>query len=239
MRPEARKPLLDPVNRSGESPPQSPKLLKKAASLLSLFRREEAKPLIIHHAVEPLVAQPTIKRNEPLSVQHDEQEATRIHPSSIEIKINNAPTIASPSTDFLSLLDQPKDNLQEADTRRLLEYILDNPEKINEVNGCESSPLILAIQNRHIEIAIFLILRGADLDQACNKGYTPLLIASQEGNTEIARLLIQKGADKDKACNAGRTPLLIALQKGDTEIIRLIQHADKILDEQRENNLLE
>ena len=55
---------------------------------------------------------------------------------------------------------------------------------VNKANkGC--TPLFIAAQNDHVEIAQLLMERGADVNQAKNNGCTPLYIAAKEGHTKV------------------------------------------------------
>jgi len=54
--------------------------------------------------------------------------------------------------------------------------------------------LFYAAQNGHLEVALLLLDKGADVNAADRDGWTPLYPASSNGHLEVARLLRDKGA---------------------------------------------
>jgi len=88
--------------------------------------------------------------------------------------------------------------------------------------GLGRTPLLIACQEGHLEVARLLIDRGADKEKATNNGNTPLHLACYDGNLEVARLMLDCGADKDAADEDGFTPLHDACEEGRLEIIKLL-----------------
>jgi ankyrin repeat protein len=81
-----------------------------------------------------------------------------------------------------------------------------------------ATPLHLASEKGHVEIARFLLDHDANVKAEKIDGSTPLHLASQEGQLEVAGLLIESGADLT-AKNKGReTPLHLALRAGRLEV---------------------
>jgi ankyrin repeat protein len=58
--------------------------------------------------------------------------------------------------------------------------------------GC--TPLIIASQNSHVEVARLLVDGGADVNKAQKDGWTPLVLARNFGHTAIVELLLEAGA---------------------------------------------
>ncbi|EOD36786.1 hypothetical protein EMIHUDRAFT_351844 [Emiliania huxleyi CCMP1516] len=75
-----------------------------------------------------------------------------------------------------------------------------------------TTPLFMACQNNHPEIARLLLEAGVAMDQADEDGATPLLVACQNGHLEVAKLLSSYGASR-----AG-TPEEIATDEGHVDL---------------------
>ena len=58
------------------------------------------------------------------------------------------------------------------------------------------SPLTLAACGGHLELALLLIERGANLEEVNDEGYTPLMEAAREGHEEMVALLLAHGESK-------------------------------------------
>jgi len=76
------------------------------------------------------------------------------------------------------------------------------------------TPLHMACQQGHLEVARVLLAAGAPVDARDSYGNTPLgkaVFAFQGGEPELIRLLLDAGADPDRKNNADRSPRDIAL----------------------------
>ena len=60
------------------------------------------------------------------------------------------------------------------------------------------SPLTLAACGGHVELAMLLLERGANIEEVNDEGYTPLMEASREGHEEMVALLLSQGEDNDR-----------------------------------------
>lgn len=58
------------------------------------------------------------------------------------------------------------------------------------------SPLTLAACGGHVDLALLLIDRGANIEEVNDEGYTPLMEAAREGHEEMVNVLLTKGKDK-------------------------------------------
>ncbi|KAG8232600.1 hypothetical protein J437_LFUL010721, partial [Ladona fulva] len=57
------------------------------------------------------------------------------------------------------------------------------------------SPLTLAACGGHVDLAMLLIERGANIEEVNDEGYTPLMEAAREGHEEMVVLLLSQGAN--------------------------------------------
>ncbi|CAM6053780.1 unnamed protein product [Sphagnum tenellum] len=89
------------------------------------------------------------------------------------------------------------------------------------------TPLLLAIDQDHDEIAQMLILNGSKLNITSPQGSSPLHEAVWREKTEIVRLILKvsEGAGVNYKNQAGITPLHIAAERGFTPIVRLLVEA--------------
>jgi ankyrin repeat protein len=81
------------------------------------------------------------------------------------------------------------------------------------------TPLDVAIDSGHEDIAAYLITAGADINhREKRKGTTPLISAASRGQERTVGLLIEKGADVNAVTSGGESALLRATQKGNKRI---------------------
>ena len=80
------------------------------------------------------------------------------------------------------------------------------------------TPLIWAVSQGYVDVALTLVEAGARLDAQNSDGNTALLRAACEGRTELARVLIAVGADVDIQNNDGYSALILARRRGNHEI---------------------
>ena len=64
--------------------------------------------------------------------------------------------------------------------------------------------LFTAARNDYLDIARFLVEKGAAKDQAANTGATPLFVAAQSGHLDIVQFLVEVGATKDQAASGSK-----------------------------------
>ena len=93
-------------------------------------------------------------------------------------------------------------------------------------DGC--TPLFLACQNDHIDIARFLTEhKFGDVTRPQKDGATPIYIASQKGHLEIVKLLLASIGHShdtlDKPTNQGLTPLGAATRNGHAEVATVLR----------------
>lgn len=97
-------------------------------------------------------------------------------------------------------------------------------ENINcrDTQGRNSTPLHLAAGYNNLEVAEFLLERGADVNAQDKGGLIPLHNASSYGHLDIAALLIKYNTVVNATDKWGFTPLHEAAQKGRTQLSALL-----------------
>jgi cytohesin len=95
------------------------------------------------------------------------------------------------------------------------------------------TPLHLAVDRVHKEVAALLIDKGADVNaKDDDSGVTPLHFAALEGQKEMAELLMAKGTDVNAKGDDGKTPLDRAIRNDETETADLLRkHGGKTSEE--------
>ncbi|XP_078505726.1 ankyrin repeat and SOCS box protein 3 isoform X3 [Lissotriton helveticus] len=93
----------------------------------------------------------------------------------------------------------------------------------NEFTNEETTPLFIAVENKHADIVQLLLKHGANINgsHSCS-GWNALHQASYEASTEIMKLLLEQGVDKESKDDFGITPLFIAAQYGKLESVKLL-----------------
>ncbi|WP_183577279.1 ankyrin repeat domain-containing protein [Mucilaginibacter sp. X5P1] len=86
------------------------------------------------------------------------------------------------------------------------------------------TPLGLACYFGQHEIARYLVLKGANVNQPSNNGFNvfPIHSAAAGNYTDIAKLLIENGANVNVRQQAGSTPLHSAAQNGNLDLLILL-----------------
>lgn len=83
-------------------------------------------------------------------------------------------------------------------------------------------PLTNALMKGHIEIALLLISKGANVQAKHNSGMTPLHWAAVMKDTSVAEVLLSKGARVNARDENGMTPLHFAAANGYIESVKLL-----------------
>lgn len=97
-------------------------------------------------------------------------------------------------------------------------------EELDESTGM--TPLALAAEGGHAEIAKLLLRVGADPDRG--GATTPLETAVVEGHREVVAVLLAAGASVNRAVEDGFTPLMTAASTGQRGIVRLLLGAGAV-----------
>lgn len=150
-------------------------------------------------------------------------------------------TFSSSKPDFID-----KDVLNQEDTEgaKSKQNSTSNPPgvEIDEVGMWGNTPLLVATQYAHSEIALALMEKGADVRAANERGATPLLYACAEGTADVVRALLEKGAEVDPPAAAIHhpgvhdsqttelTPLISAAIGGHTELVRVLVESGAVVE---------
>ena len=86
----------------------------------------------------------------------------------------------------------------------------------------QSTALMFASERGFLEIARYLVGRGADVNRRNRFGFTPLHAAANGSHVEVAGFLLENGAEVDAADENGRTPLYFAAEKDSLALARLL-----------------
>jgi ankyrin repeat protein len=99
-----------------------------------------------------------------------------------------------------------------------------HPDAVNLYADDGFTPLGLACYFGQFEVARYLVLKGADVNQPSNNGFRvfPIHSAAAGDYTDIARMLIENGAQVNVKQQAGSTPLHSAAQNGNLELLILL-----------------
>ena len=108
--------------------------------------------------------------------------------------------------------------------------LLINPLHINYPTNEGATPLILAIEDKNMDIVKFLIKQGANINYKKDNGSTCLMISLQFGTTEISKLLILKGADVNYINHLGHNALVKALRYNSDCVRLLINYGADVND---------
>jgi ankyrin repeat protein len=87
------------------------------------------------------------------------------------------------------------------------------------------TPLHVAAHAGRIEVAEYLLTKGADIQAKCtcgDEGLTPLHMAARNGHENTVKMLLTKGADASLKSKAGRTPMDLAKEKNHPEVVELL-----------------
>ena len=97
------------------------------------------------------------------------------------------------------------------EVRRLIEVLHTDVCSIDEDGN---TALHWVTEQTNIDIAQYLILKGANVNAKSNEGETPLHYAASEGCLEMVKFLISQGTDINLKTKSGQTALYLAQQSG-------------------------
>jgi cyclase len=112
------------------------------------------------------------------------------------------------------------DAVKAGDLAKVKALVEKDPKIVNEKARNGMTVLFAAVANRRLEIAEFLISKGAEVNVQNNFHSTPLdLACGNSAPLELVKLLVEKGADVNAVAKYSGRPLDLALDGGDTAVI--------------------
>jgi len=128
----------------------------------------------------------------------------RPEPSQVQAAVRAAQEV---QRSLISVSDAPE---REEQPGAQLEAPLGYTELVGRQGGL--TPLLHAVREGHIDLALALVDLGADINQMSEGDRTsPILMATINGHFDLALLLLDLGADPTLSSDAGATPLFSAL----------------------------
>ena len=107
--------------------------------------------------------------------------------------------------------------------RRLAEHLVDtHPQDVNARGGRHVTPLHAALDMGHLNVAMLLLARGADIESPGSWGRTPLHLATYHGYADVVSLLVDRGVNPNGGIYDWETPLYLASKYGRRDVTRLL-----------------
>jgi ankyrin repeat protein len=145
-----------------------------------------------------------------------------------------------------ALCSEIQDAAKVGDLAKVEALLKSNPQLVNYYEATNTPPLLIALRERHIEVAQFLLANNADVNYkvpwySIYGGSTALHMSALSGYVEGVALLLKYHANINATNDAGQTPLHVATHLGRTEVAKLLldNHADvSIKDDEGKTPLL-
>lgn len=122
----------------------------------------------------------------------------------------------------LAAADEIHEAVKNGDLAAVQRILAARPDLIKAVDERGYTPLHVAARGGRLEIASFLVEKGADLEAKNPTGFTPLFLAVLGKRLDAVKLLLDKGADPNAQTRFQTTPLFMAAESGHVEVIRLL-----------------
>ncbi|MBO7090483.1 MAG: ankyrin repeat domain-containing protein [Victivallales bacterium] len=108
----------------------------------------------------------------------------------------------------------------ETGNKAMLSFLLDNGAIMESTRG--ASPLLAALEQRHLEAAKLLLERGAAVNVRGCHGESPLMVAVMVDDYDMVKFLLDHGADVHAVADDGLGPVHHAAKTGNVEIMKLL-----------------
>lgn len=103
-----------------------------------------------------------------------------------------------------------------------LSKALQSGANVNTTDNNKRSLLLIATNNRQVEIAKFLVKHGADVNLQADNMDSAFLYAGASGQTELVKLFLDNGARFDVFNRYYGSALIPACERGHVETVRLL-----------------
>ncbi|WP_446469011.1 ankyrin repeat domain-containing protein [Xenorhabdus stockiae] len=117
------------------------------------------------------------------------------------------------------------DAVNQNDIETVKSLLNDDQTLLDERDGQQRTPLMLATRHNYAAIAIFLIQSGADVNAKDRQLDTPYLLAGAQGYNKILIATLHHGANLKDTNRYGGTALIPAAEKGHPETVQILLDA--------------
>lgn len=104
----------------------------------------------------------------------------------------------------------------------MIKFLVEKGEAIDATDIGGNTPLHVAINKGHRDIALLLLTLGADPNIANNEQHTPLHEACRQGFVDVVKVLVTKGAPINVTDSYGHTSLHFAIFNGHSDLALLL-----------------
>jgi len=133
----------------------------------------------------------------------------------VRVLLNNKADISKLDAQHMTCLHHVAKN----GDMKIAELLIENGAKdiLEEEDYQGKTPLLVALDNNHFELAKVLLRVGANINKNDDLGYTALHMATVKNQREIVKFLLKSSAQVDKKTSDGMTAFHLALSMGFNE----------------------
>ncbi|WP_231389953.1 ankyrin repeat domain-containing protein [Sphingobacterium pedocola] len=131
-----------------------------------------------------------------------------------EAKFSNQKQIAMNTAEIIKLV--------ETNDLTAVQKALENRVNVNTTDNSQRSLLLIATNNRLVDMAELLVAHGADVNQQADNKDSPFLYAGASGQTELVQLYLENGAKFNVFNRYHGSALIPACERGHVETVRLL-----------------
>jgi len=112
--------------------------------------------------------------------------------------------------------------IENGDLDQIKAILSDNPDKVNEKDASNNTPLHLAALQGNLGIVKMLVDKGADINLGDNENSPPIVNAALRNHPEIVKYMLDHGASATLKDDNQMTPMHFAAMGGDTQIMQML-----------------